>query len=246
MLGVIYKDLCIAKKEIIKTLIICLVSSLPLLFPWKGNDIEDKLVVGIAFIFVPIFVFFFIFIFLDSAINGLVAQDESRIYGAFISASPVTEKGQVGVKYIETIGLLLMALLWAVICNPIVGAINGQKGNMLKVVLVLFFLELFIKTIELPFIIRFGSKSGAKIKTIIMMALCYIIMIYLLFGPLPEFKDGSVLDKLLHIFLDENKRSKAFEIFKIGAPCLICILYFISYKISCRLYQKGVDAYELT
>ena len=99
--------------------------------------------------------------------------------------------------------------------------------------------------IDIPFIIRFGKKRGESVKIMVIGGLFIGAIVYALFGPLPG-EDGEFFIRVYDWW----------ETFKAGAAqdwiywllagflWLTIFGYYFSYKLSCKLYMKGVEQYD--
>ncbi len=245
MTGLIYKDICLLKKNIIIQCIVLFVFSIELFIPWQRIlDLGDNLTVGIAFGIMPAYVFFLLFILMDGLSYSMMVQDENRYYSAFVSATPLRDRGQVLSKYYETLFCFFLIVIWGYFCNIIICLVNGVQGNIMNVVLVLFFIFLFLKAVEMPFIFRYGSKSGSKMKVVVIMGILYFIIVYMLFGPLPDWGTDSIFDKIVTWLVSEKNMSHTVFGGIAIAPYVILLLYYLSYRLSALWYQKGVETYD--
>jgi uncharacterized membrane protein YciS (DUF1049 family) len=118
-----------------------------------------------------------------------------------------------------------------------------MSGETLEIRLFLFFLQLFLRAVETPFLVRYGSKSGKQVKLLVLLGAVFLVIVYLLFGPLPD--SDTVFETIVNWFSGENKLSGMLLGAAAILPYMIVALYYVSYRISCRLYQRGVEAYDV-
>ncbi|MBQ8318705.1 MAG: ABC-2 transporter permease [Lachnospiraceae bacterium] len=240
MLGLLYKDLKIMKYEIIMMLLEMVVISVCLFLPldtWLG---EGSAVAGMA----PVVVAFAVCIVVSMVQSKIFSLDERRVWAYYMTSTPFAAKGQVLSKYYLSIGLSAVAMIWLLLCDSLVPLFTDQPGGGSLIYIAFFFGQTFGRAIEIPFIIRFGEKNGGSYKILFGLGIFFLFIVYLLFGPLPDFSNPDFLEKLISIFSDAQLMSTGLLGFMAIAPYVIMIMYYISYKISCKLYLKGVDTYE--
>lgn len=182
--------------------------------------------------------------------SNTIACDESKKWACFIVSSPKGAKGQVLSRYtvifllsaITAASAVLMDLLIFIITKVV---IDVKPDMNIKIVAVLFFAMIFLDALELPFLFRFGSKRGAFVKMMMGLVIIIVVMIYLLFGPLPEDMDGF-MDAVMQ-FIDDFRHGitpKAVKIFCWVFPFVSLGAFVISYFISCKFYLKGIENYD--
>jgi hypothetical protein len=247
MIGLIYKDLCVMKKSLIFNFVILFGVSLFLFVPWSRLtnelNIDAQFAYGTAFARVPFLVYLFLFITISSVQENLFSHDETRGYSAFVSASPLTARGQVLSKYYEMALLSFALLVWGYLCDRIASLVNGVSGTAMGIYITFFFCQIALRAVETPFVVRYGAKTGKQVKLVVLMGIVFVCFVYFLFGPLPSVDSDSFFDFLVQWFLDANHLSG----FMLGAvailPYVVMLLYYVSYRISCRFYQRGVENY---
>lgn len=182
--------------------------------------------------------------------SNTIACDESKKWAYFIVSSPKGAKGQVLSRYTVIFLLSAITSASAVLIDLLIfiltKVVTDVKPDMnIKIVAVLFFAMIFVDALELPFLFRFGSKRGAFVKMMMGLVLIIAVMIYLLFGPLPEDMDGF-MDAVMQ-FIDDFRHGitpKAVKIFCRVFPFVSLGTYVISYFISCKFYLKGIENYD--
>jgi hypothetical protein len=99
---------------------------------------------------------------------------------------------------------------------------------------------IFSNSIDIPLMFRFGQKKGSIIKTTAMLVIAIIAVI--IWENIPyEWQDAifNAVDGVL--------KGKANDEVLLITPIsiLICLAaYPLSYKISCKLFMKGVNNYD--
>lgn len=196
--------------------------------------------------FVLYFACFFISIIIQ---NSIIAIDETKKWAYFIASTPNGVKKQVGSKYFIILILLGVCLISAILtdaihCAVTKAVVHETMPSLTKIFTLTFFIVLLYFAIDIPFSIRFGVKKGAKVKCIIFAVILLCVVIYLLFGPLPE-NAGVILDAIYESIenLINNQLSDELLFIKRIIPVISIIGYIASYFISCRFFMKGVEEY---
>jgi hypothetical protein len=247
MIGLIYKDLCIMKKSLIFNAGILLALSVLFFLPWKwilpklDIALENEIYVAV-FLVLPLFVWFFAALLIGSVQEILFLHDENKCYSAFISSTPMMGDGQVLSKYYEMALLSSVLLVWGAVCDQLICLVNGLSGSTLGLRMCFFFIQLFLRAVETPFLVRYGSKAGKQVKLLVLMGVAFLVVVYLLFGPLPD--SGTLFETIGRWFFSEEKMSGLMLGAAAILPYAVLALYYVSYRISCRLYQKGVETYD--
>ncbi|MBQ4283218.1 MAG: ABC-2 transporter permease [Lachnospira sp.] len=250
MLGLMYKDFLVMKKEIITNLILMIIYTVPVCLPWSkmmgevpGSSEGLFSGVGLSYFVMPITTYFFIFMIIGGLQSNLFAHDEKNVYSSWAVSSPMTVKGQVLSKYYMSLLFGFVGLVLAYVVDIVASFTNGVVGSTVGVAMVMFFIQMFVASFDLPFIIRFGSKNGSMFKVIMMSVICFAAIVYGLFGPLPEGDFGDFMWSKLEWLVYGDKGVVAIGFLAL-APVAIALLYYLSYKVSVRLYMKGVENYE--
>lgn len=173
--------------------------------------------------------------------------DEKRLPVYFAIASPAGVNGFVKSKYISTFlipfAVMNICLLTDLTACAIadVSTDEVQATSFMGIYTSMFMLILLLNAIELPFMVRFGVKKGANLKAVIFVSLIAAAGIYFLFGDISMF--GTMEDFMQFLIdLSNGKRGgTAMAAVSALAPLVTGTLYFLSYKLSCKLYLKGVE-----
>ena len=195
--------------------------------------------------------------------NYLIKVDNSRSWGFYGISLPEGERSVVASRYMATFILYFISLTLCVINDIFCSLIAGEMINLSKLYLGAIFFCIFLNAIELPLAYRFGADKASIIRILISVVLVLIISIYLLFGDIEwllgekgiltiiirviremtEVPEGS--GKGFEVLSDELKKSVTNMTLKgyIASSMfyhLVVLFYYISYRISCRVYKKGV------
>ncbi|MDE6725738.1 MAG: ABC-2 transporter permease [Ruminiclostridium sp.] len=183
--------------------------------------------------------------FASSFISGIFFGDDRKLLAYFIVSTPQGVKGYLYNKFVVCFALNgIYMISWYFtndLYNTIKYAITGEETDSIaSIFIMLFFLLLFVCTVDIPFIIRFGQKKGGYIKTVAMLIAATLLVIG--FAILPE----AVQDELMQIF-DHIRQGKADDVIMLIVsvlPLIIMSLYMLSYRISCKVFMKGVENYD--
>lgn len=245
MWGLIYKDLCICKKTILIAVAATLI--LPTIFliviPLIAYTPEEEAISDMIMVSSLIGSFLFYICWIDMT-TAFISADERKLWSGFVSSSSVNAKGHVQSKYCEGIIVLVFLFNFCYIFLNIADVIIYQKFNfsetasVINQAFLMAWLLMAIWAIEMPFTFYFGSKYGNYIKLCLLAIVMIIIFIIILYGS----KELS-FDKLWEIVMSEEPSMKM-QIFSAAFPFAASALYYISYRISCKIYLKGAEKFE--
>ena len=167
--------------------------------------------------------------------------DDRKLWGYWITATPDGYNGFLRVKY-EMIFAMIVLFLFTLQCvDRGYCAFAADMGNtevaeISGIAVLLCFVQILLRAIDIPFVYRFGSKKGSFVKLICMIVLT-IILLALLFLNIDRL--DTFFDTCKKVFSVQNSPL----ILSVGL--VLCLaLYYISYRITCRLYLKGVEQYD--
>lgn len=250
MLGLIYKDFLTMKKEILLNMVAIIGMSIMVVLPWNKIMEEvganTELINGytMSYIIMPVVMYFFIYSIIGGLQNNLFTHDENKCYSSWVVSTPETVKGQVLSKYYGALIFLFAGLVWSMICDIVAAFTNGVVGSTMSIAIVFFFLQMFISAFELPFVVRFGYKNGTTFKVTMIAVISFGIIVYGLFGPLPNIDADSAVWYVIDWLVKGSNMSTVMLGIVSLAPFLAVLLYYISYRVSVKLYPKGVENYE--
>lgn len=171
--------------------------------------------------------------------------DDTKKWGIFVVSNPVGIKGYLYTKYIFIFGMCGLMFVSGTLADYLYCTIGYQVtkqdiGSMSVTLVLLFYAQLLLRAIELPFFIRFGIKSGTIIKIITGVLLVVLLIVFVLLNPfdivikivgfVDSLRSGNVSDAL----------SLMIAIF----PFIALGTYYFSYRVSCKVYMKGVEQYD--
>lgn len=174
----------------------------------------------------------------------MMKYDERKAWAAFIISTPQAARGQVASKYGFSLIVLVGSVFVSYIYDVIACAAADLDFSALPFISNLFFLLILMLSVEIPFSIRFGSVNGNKYRAMIVILLLFAGMVYLFFGDLSIFGEPEkLIDSLIKIVNGEGVPDALLIIMGIF-PYFSIAMFYLSYKLSCRLYIKGIESFE--
>lgn len=181
-----------------------------------------------------------VFIFVGMFDTGFFTFDENRLWQNFAASSPLSFKAQAQSKYVLMLAINLFVVFVFNIADCIIPLVAGsQFGFLTSLAFLMFSVQIITCAIEIPFMVRFGSQKGVNVKLSVFGIILLAVGIYLLFGDISFLFEGDILNKLLTF-----SQSGGMVWIMALLPYFALTLYFLSYKISTRLYRKGAEKYE--
>lgn len=252
MAGLLYKEFIINRKNIIisgvgylllSALILAiigvtLISNVELTDEY-GNNIAKSL-----YTFLMMMASVVIFAASGSVQQMIFASDERKKWCDYISSTPVSVKGQVLSKYYFALLISIATLVYCTLFCGIGAVLNGEVSGLMNISVGIFTFQIFLRSVEIPFFIRFGYKNGNNYRLIIFGVACFALLVYCLFGDLSIF--GS-FDGFMKWFTKITAGQTFSDIMLLAIsimPFAVAILYYLSYRISCRLYLIGAENYD--
>lgn len=166
--------------------------------------------------------------------------DDHKLWGYWITATADGYKGFLRVKYEMIFGMIVLFLFSLQFVDMGYCAVTADMGSedigsISSIALLLGFMQILFRAIDIPFTYRFGSKKGSIIKLICMVTLAIILGAVLIFS---AEHINHIIDTAKDLF-----RKNSSLILSVGL--VVCLaLYYLSYRITCRLYLKGVEQYD--
>lgn len=251
MWGLLCKDFAVLKKELLIGGLAILLFSVEFFLPWasireaNGGATNPESLQNLIFGMLPFFSYLFIFAIADSVQNGIFAHDERKVWSSFVTASPLGVEAQVLSKYYLNLLVAFLIYVWGFICDNLCMLIHGIYGSASGIYTLFFWINIIMRALEIPFLIRFGQKHGNIYKMLLIAVLAFLVIVYALFGYLPEnFSMQYCFDFLISLSMKQTEMSTAAVGVIALLPYAAIGLYYLSYKISCKLYRKGVECYE--
>ena len=174
--------------------------------------------------------------------NLAVRGDDRKAWSVFIASSPEGADGFLRIKYEMIFAMSVVTMSACLLFEQLLGAIvfdvtGKELADISGVYMTLVFLQLFLRATDLPFIIRFGDKRGGMIKMITIVVLFIALTVVIMINP------GDMIVRLANWI--ENGFDGDIAPFVISIfPFAAIGAYFLSYRISCRIYMKGAEQYD--
>ena len=184
-------------------------------------------------------IYFFV-ILLGSIISSeFFTKDEKRPWCNFAFALPQTEKGQVTAKYYAVLIWHLALLFLCFITDTISIAVYGSAAiSGMMIAVVIFAFRMLVMAFEIPCMIRYGATTGINVEGSVVGILFMLVGIYALFGDISFFLQENVRDAIWDFLMSGN------VIWIVALlPYVAGVAYYISYRVSLKMYRKGAESY---
>ena len=184
--------------------------------------------------------YFYPFLIMTLLNTNFWVSDEKKPWCSFVISTPQAARGHVASKYLSQLIINLGLLFSCFITDTVAVAVSGNTSiSAISTAIMFFCMVLLINAIEIPFMVRFGASNGIKVKSMVVLGAFFLAALYGLFGDISFlFGDAPLTD-----FVNFLQSGKIMCITAI-IPYAAVLLYYISYRISLKLYQKGVSSYE--
>lgn len=236
MAGLLYKDFVAIRGKIYVIGAVLMLLAAWILRVLTNTDEMELLLVLTAFCLI-IALFFLV----DNTIEINVLQvDEVKKQKQYCISLPVTKKKYVATKYVFLlITLYFIQAFCVVLCNILIidyrTIVCEQLLSILaSLVPIMASMMLCLLAIELPFFIGFGYKKGNVLKQSIIVLLFFAVMVYMMFGNLNIFHNASIDTAVEWV----EKNQNFISILQVLSPCITLLIYYISYRISCALFER--------
>lgn len=168
------------------------------------------------------------------------SKDEKRPWNHFAMALPQTETGQVLAKYYAVLLVHLFVLFVCFIADTIAVAVAGDSSiSGMTVAVVVFCIRMLVMAFEIPFVFRFGAQTGTNVEGAVAGILFVAIGIYLLFGDISFLLQENFWEALMEWIQSGN------IVWVLALlPYITGAVYYLSYRVSLKLYRKGVENSE--
>lgn len=242
MYGLIYKNFLVNKKVILLHMGVFVFMYAISVMPVITNDETTVSLMPTVQSFVSIISVISSFMIIGSLETAIFEPDERKKWSYFISCTEAGCKAETGAKYLT---IYIISTVSAVLSMIIISVISDFSGTQPVYDLCIFtyMFQLFLRAVEIPFIFRFGRKMGNNIKGIIYITGLLIAVIYFLFGDLSAFGTVDEMWEKFFALFDTGLNPKIVIVLSV-AGLLVVPFYYLSYKISCKLFMRGVDNYE--
>ena len=235
--GLIYKDFVTNKKSIFIMFGSAVYVGLMLLVTVFMDSENDMAMFMSLYEILDIVVVFFI----TGAFQGnMFKNDENKKWAYFITSTPMLKK-HIEAKYWFILIISFATVFITAVLDALSGMITGSDSLQI-IIVIAFCIQLIMRSIEIPFLVRFGSDMGGYYKAGLLLLVCIIALIYFLFGDLSHF--GSI-DSFYEWILDTlSGENITFMLIVALMPFVAFVMYYLSYRISCGFYLKGAENFE--
>ena len=232
MTGLVYKEWK-QNRWFILSMILC--GALPLVFLFEKDIIGD---INTVRTFGTICAFL-----VAGGLQTMVLRgDDRKLWGYWITSTSDGFKGFLRVKYEMIFGMVLLFLFSLQMFDELFCAIAAdigltEVGDISSIGLSLIFFQLLLRAIDIPFTLRYGNKKGSLIKLIYSLVFSIILSAMIL----TNFCNFSeILFNAFKKLFTGDHLSLLFGVFAVS----VLVIYYLSYRISCRIYLKGVEQYD--
>lgn len=171
--------------------------------------------------------------------------DDRKLWGYFIASSPDGYRGFLRIKYemiffMELLFFTSLEFIISIVCS--VAADSGIEDALAvsqsaeAIIIPLVFLQILFRAFDIPFAYRFGIRKGSTVKMICFVLLAIEFTVILILTA--DYTD-VMIDDLKAMLTGEKSCLLLYSVF-----AGILVMYCISYRITCRLYMKGVEQYD--
>ena len=242
MYGLLYKDAVIMRRNILPTL----VGIVPIQFlHFAGILGEPEMDVANIYKLMSLFAILCTFYIMGMFQQGVLEPDERKKWAYYVTATESGVKAQVGEKYIFVYLSSMGTVMLCNCMNAIAMDVTDEKAvSMIGVSFALFFVQMFLRSVDIPFMVAFGSKRGNMLHGAMLVAGLFVIAAYLLFGDLSFF--GNSMDGFWDRVFELMSVGNNLKVLIVLLICALAVLplYYLSYRISCKCYLKGVEGYD--
>ena len=178
---------------------------------------------------------------------GVFSQDESKRKSVMMAAVPDGTARQIYGKYVAVFMACALFYVSALFTDSFFGwivfRVTGEMPlNMNSLLILMLFVQMFLRSLDMPFLVRFGSKYGKYVLILTYILAAIVIMITILYVPAFENIIEVIWDWCSRLMNGELEEEAQFIVS--AFPVAAIAAYLISYRISCRLWLKGVANYE--
>lgn len=187
--------------------------------------------------------FFAVSALMTEVFNG----DDKKLWAYFAVSLPQGVKGFMYRKYVITLMLNLIYMVSGIFAEHMLATVNyfvtGAEltTNIQALYLSGVFMLMFTSAFDIPFTVRYGSKKGSMIKMITMLSvLTAAVAAYSLL--LPDNVREWITNTAAEVF--NGKANDTVTLILSICPYIALAAFLLSYRVSCRVFMKGVEEYD--
>ena len=109
---------------------------------------------------------------------------------------------------------------------------------MLTAIFNIFVITVLYNAVTMPFLIRYGGDKGLATAGIALGAVVFTVIVYFLFGDISFLYVDDPMGAIMELLTSEGMLFITAIL-----PYISLLLYYLSYRISLKLYRKGAEDY---
>lgn len=185
-------------------------------------------------------------------ISGLMSElfsgDDRKLWAYFVVSTPQGVKGFIYRKYVVTLMMNLIYMVSSIFAEHLLMTVNYfVTGKELTTSMQQFYLSgvfvlMAISALDIPFMVRYGSKKGSIVKMIVMLLISTAGVAA--FSLLPEEISERLVNALASFFNGGENDMLVLTLILSFFPYITFAAYLLSYRITCGVFMKGVNEYD--
>lgn len=182
-------------------------------------------------------------------VSGLLLSvfhgDDRKLWAYFTASAPKGVSRFLYTKYVLSFAMCGLYFVSCYVAENLLATIHWfvlgeEMMSFTSIFVMIFFALVFMNSISIPLMLRFGEKKGSLIILIAILFLAIAGMVIL--AIILENNPDKVFEWLIGFLKGEHGGLTMllvglFPAFSVGA-------YILSYKISCSIFMKGVNEYD--
>ncbi len=180
--------------------------------------------------------------------SELFSGDDKKLWAYFIVSTPRGVKGFLYRKYVVTLMLNLIYMISGIFAEHLLATVNYfVTGTELTTSMQPFYLSgvfmlMAISSLDIPFMVRYGSKKGSIVKMITMLSICTAAIA--VFNLLPENISEKIVETVVSLFNGGENDMLVLALILSFMPYIVFAVFLFSYRIACGVFMKGVNEYD--
>lgn len=185
------------------------------------------------------------FLIVSSLLLSVFHGDDKKLWAYFTASVPMGVEKFLYTKYVLSFAMCGLYFVSSYVAETLIAtvswfALGEEIISFTSIFVIIFFALILQNSFSIPMMLRFGEKKGNIINLIIILCLAIAAILILSFIPaeiqdkvfawLAGFMTGDYGDLTMLLL-------GIFPAFSVGA-------YILSYKVSCKIFIKGVDEYD--
>lgn len=182
-------------------------------------------------------------------VSGLLLSvfhgDDKKLWAYFTASAPMGVKKFLYTKYVLSFAMCGLYFVSSYFAETLIAtirwfALGEELISFTSIFILIFFTLILMNSFSIPMMIRFGEKKGSIINLIIVLCIALAAILVLSFIPM-DIQD-KVFAWLAGFMTGDHSDLTTlllglFPAFSVGA-------YIHSYKVSCKIFMKGVNEYD--